>query len=130
MQRLKSGTRKIERSKFNILEGISKHSFQEEWNEKMGIQLALAVSFIFMGAISCVAYLVSKRFSHKLVKYIPAITAVTGIVFFYIKLHFISQGYDGIYDMVAIILLSIILGITLVGAVIIELIQWKNSRDH
>ncbi|MFA9555734.1 hypothetical protein ACERII_00300 [Evansella sp. AB-rgal1] len=96
----------------------------------MSIQLAIVASVILMGIISYVTYLFSKRSSHKLVKFIPAITAITGIIFFYIKLQFISQGYDVIYDMIAIILLSVVLGFSLIGALIIELIQWKKPRHH
>ncbi|WP_078552006.1 hypothetical protein [Bacillus alkalicellulosilyticus] len=96
----------------------------------MSIQVAIIVSVILMGVLSVITFFIGKRVSSRIIKYIPAMATGAGIVFFLIKLNFIpykTHVYEGINDMIAIILLSIIFGFSLVGAIIIEIIKRKNS---
>jgi putative Mn2+ efflux pump MntP len=66
----------------------------------MSIQAAIAVSLVLMGIMTLISYLIGKRVSNRLIKFIPAIISALGMGFFYIKLNFIpyeSHAYEGIY---------------------------------
>jgi hypothetical protein len=92
----------------------------------MSILLAILTSLIIMGVISFVTFFVVKKVSNNLIKYIPSIAAAFGILFFYIKINFIPyffNTYAVIFDMVVIILLSIMCGVSLLGAIIVELVN-------
>lgn len=93
----------------------------------MSIQIAIILSIVLMGTVGIITYYVGNKTSEKLIKYAPAIASAFGLLFFYVKMNFITyntHAFEGIYDMIAIILLAIICGASLIGAIIIEV---RNS---
>ncbi|WNF38886.1 hypothetical protein RJD24_10885 [Bacillaceae bacterium IKA-2] len=97
----------------------------------MSIQVAISLSVFLMVLISIITYLIGKRVSSRIIKYIPAIATGVGIIFFYIKINFIpykTHAYETINDIVLLILLAIIFGVSLLGAIIIEVTNRRNSN--
>lgn len=92
----------------------------------MDIQIALLIGGTLIGIASYVTYRIGKAKSNGLFKYIPAIGAAFAIVIFYLKTLFISKGYEGIFDMIVIIFLAYILVISIVVAIIIEIINRRK----
>lgn len=95
----------------------------------MSIQLGIVVSIILMGGITLITYYLGNRVSSRLKKYIPAIATAIGVIFFYIKLNFIpnqTPTYKEIYDMLAIILLANLCGISLLVAIIMEVVNKRK----
>ncbi|MDX8367952.1 hypothetical protein [Cytobacillus sp. IB215665] len=86
--------------------------------------LVVIVIIIF---ISVLLYSLIKNKSKNLMKYIPSIVSALSIVLVYLKMSFISQGYEPITDMVVIIVLSIILGFSLLGAVLIDILNCRKD---
>ncbi|KAB8138203.1 hypothetical protein F9U64_06125 [Gracilibacillus oryzae] len=64
--------------------------------------------------------------SNKLIKYILSIISGSGIVLVYLKMSFFSQGYQQIFDMIIIILLTAVFGISLLFAISIDLLLRKK----
>lgn len=94
----------------------------------MSIQLALFICLVLIGVISFVTYNAGKKVSSRIIKYIPVIATAFGIGFFYVKINFIpyqSHVYEQINDIIAIIILGTIFGISLLGAIILDI---KNRR--
>ena len=58
--------------------------------------------------------------------YYPSIAAVFGMAAVVFKYLFISEGYDGILDVVLLIMLAILLGIFLLTAVSLDV--WSRRR--
>lgn len=83
----------------------------------------LAIGILILAVVAVWLYQISKKKSKKLLKYIPAILFAVSIALVYFKMLFISKGFEAITDIVAMILLSIGLGIALFTAVIVEIIR-------
>ncbi|RXI96649.1 hypothetical protein DS745_23405 [Anaerobacillus alkaliphilus] len=97
----------------------------------MSLQVAIIINILLMGVASVIIYLIGKRVTSRIIKYIPAIATGVGMTFFYIKINFIpykSHAYETINDIVAIIILAIIFGFSLVGAIIIEITNRRNGH--
>jgi hypothetical protein len=97
----------------------------------MSIQLAIILCIVVMGLMSVALYYLGKRVSSRLLKYIPAIAAALGIVFFSVKLNFFpfeNHAFEGIYDLVAINLLAVIFGISIIGAIVVEVISINRNK--
>ncbi len=97
----------------------------------MSSQAAIIVSILLMGVASVITYLIGKKVTSRIIKFIPAIATGVGMTFFYIKIDFIpykSHAYETINDIVAIMLLAMIFGLSLVGAIIIEITNKRNGR--
>ncbi|MUK87928.1 hypothetical protein GMD78_05890 [Ornithinibacillus sp. L9] len=95
----------------------------------MSIGLVVVLSIVLMGGMAFLTYLLGRRVSSRLVKYIPAFASLLGLVFFIIKLNFIPyqvHAFEGIFDMVAIIILAITFSCSLIVAIIVEFIQYKR----
>lgn len=79
--------------------------------------------------MACITYYLGKKLAHSLMKYIPVFSFISGAIFYYIKLHFISykpNSYDGIYDMIVFIILIVVGSIALFETIIIDAVE--NSR--
>lgn len=99
----------------------------------MSIHMAIFVSVLLMSMISVIIFLIGKRVSGGLIKYIPAIATGIGMLFFYIKMNYIgyqTHAFESIHDIIAIILLSVIFAVSLIGALLIEFTHKpKNTRS-
>ncbi|WP_163971851.1 hypothetical protein [Oceanobacillus halotolerans] len=62
-----------------------------------------------------------------MMKYIPSIVSAFSIAIVYFKMAFISQGYQPILDIVIMIILSVVLGVSLLGAILME---FSNKRKN
>ena len=71
-------------------------------------------------------YKISLKRRNKLIKNIPSIVFAISICMMYLKILFISKGYEAISDIVVIIFLAIGLGSSLLAAIIIEIINKKK----
>ncbi|MEK4485116.1 hypothetical protein MHH81_05875 [Psychrobacillus sp. FSL H8-0484] len=92
----------------------------------MSFKIAVFVCLILMGLVACITYYLGKKVSNSLMKYIPVFSFAIGVLFFYIKLNFISykpDSFDGIYDMIVIIILIIVCSIAFLEAVIIDIVE-------
>lgn len=92
----------------------------------MSFKIAILVCLTLMSFIVCITYYLAQKLSNSLMKYIPVFSFAIGILFFYIKLNFISykpNSIDGIFDMIAFILFIIVGSIALIEALIIESVE-------
>lgn len=89
----------------------------------MRVQIAFFILIAILTLISVSVYLLSKNQIHKFIKYIPALVAALGIVVVYIKMQFFSEGFEEIYYVITLIFLSVVFGVALLTAIIIEIIQ-------
>ncbi|QFF98458.1 hypothetical protein PB01_06245 [Psychrobacillus glaciei] len=101
----------------------------------MSFKIAILVCLILMGIIACITYYLAKKVSNSLMKYIPVFSFAMGALFFYMKFSFISykpNSIEGIYDIIAIILLLIVCSIAFLEAVIIDIVENSNlfSRSY
>jgi hypothetical protein len=99
----------------------------------MSFQIAMVIIIILMGVIALITYFIGRNVSYRVIKYIPAITPLFGTSFFCIKLNFIlyhSHAFEGIYDVITIIFLSITFGISSLGAIIIDIVQRQKNIFH
>lgn len=97
----------------------------------MSFQIAIIISVALMGTVGYFTYYVGKKAAQKLIKYTPAIASAFGLAFYYVKINFIPyhiHAFEGIYDIIAIILLAIIFGVSLIGAIIMELTNKRRSN--
>lgn len=95
----------------------------------MSFKIGILICLIIMVVIAGITFYVGKKVAHSLMKYIPVFSFASGVIFYYIKLHFISykpNSFDGIYDMIAFIILIIVGSIALLETVIIDIV--KNSE--
>ncbi|TQR20859.1 hypothetical protein [Psychrobacillus vulpis] len=92
----------------------------------MSFKIAILVCLVLMGFIACITYYLGKKVSLSLMKYIPVFSFGIGALFFYIKLNFISykpNSFDGIYDMIAFIILIVVSSIAFLEAIIIAIVE-------
>ncbi|MFJ8066365.1 hypothetical protein ACIQYS_17335 [Psychrobacillus sp. NPDC096426] len=95
----------------------------------MSFKIGILVCLILMVFMACITYYLSKKVSKSLMKYIPFFSFAIGVLFFYIKLNFISHeayAYVRIFDMITIIILMIVGSFAFLEAVIIEIAE--NSK--
>ncbi|MBB6452635.1 asparagine N-glycosylation enzyme membrane subunit Stt3 [Salirhabdus euzebyi] len=93
----------------------------------MDIRIALLIGIFLMGIVFIFFIQLFKRKSTKLLKFIPAIVSAFGMAIFYLKMLFVSQGYDAIYDVLVIIILSVLLSLSLIGAIILQIVEYKKA---
>lgn len=92
----------------------------------MSFKIAILVCLTLMSFIVCITYYLAQKLSNSLMKYIPVFSFAIGVLFFYIKLNFISykpNSFDGIYDMIAFIIFIIVGSIALIEALIIDSVE-------
>lgn len=92
----------------------------------MSFKIAILVCLTLMSLTACIICYLGKKVSNSFMKYIPVFSLGVGILFFYIKLNYISyapNSFDSIYDMIAIIILLIVCSIALLEAVIIDIVE-------
>ncbi|WLD94140.1 hypothetical protein [Alkalihalobacillus sp. AL-G] len=92
----------------------------------MSVNFAIPVGIVIITFISVLLYRFSKNTSNKLMKYIPSIVSALSIALVYLKMSFISQGYEAITDIVVIIFLSFALGVSLLVAVVIDIMNRRK----
>ncbi|MDI2589331.1 hypothetical protein OR571_20070 [Psychrobacillus sp. NEAU-3TGS] len=95
----------------------------------MSFKIGILICLIIMVFMACITYYLGKKLAHSLMKYIPVFSFISGAIFYYIKLHFISykpNSYDGIYDMIVFIILIVVGSIALFETIIIDAVE--NSR--
>lgn len=95
----------------------------------MNAYLAFIIAIVIITFVSFFLYRFGKNKSNNLIKYIPAIASAIGIALFYLKLTFISEGYQPILDIVIIIIMSVVLGVSLLIAVIMDLLNIRNKNQ-
>ncbi|WP_214483114.1 hypothetical protein [Bacillus sp. SM2101] len=93
----------------------------------MSAYITFLAVIVIITFLSVLLYRVSKNKSKKFMKYIPSIVSSLSIVLVYLKMSYVSQGYDPIIDMVVIIFLSIVFGFSLLGAVLIDIINRRKE---
>lgn len=92
----------------------------------MSFKIAILICLVLMGLMALVTYYAGKKMSKSVMKYIPSFSFAIGVLFFYIKLNYLPyelNSFDSIYDMIAIILLIIVFGISLLEAFIIDIVE-------
>lgn len=92
----------------------------------MSFKIALLVCLTLICLIACITYYLGKKVSNGFLKYIPVFSFGSGVIFFYLKLNYISynpNSFDSIFDTIAIILLLIVFSIALLEAVIIDVVE-------
>ena len=92
----------------------------------MSFKIAILICLTLMCIVACITYFLGKKVSKSFMKYIPVFSFCIGMLFFYIKLNFISynpNSFDRISDMIATIILLIVFGIALLEAVIIDIVE-------
>ena len=92
----------------------------------MNLNIAIPIGIAIVIFVAVLLYKISTKRMHKLIKYIPSILFAISICMMYLKILFISKGYEAISDIVVIIILAIGLGSSLLGAIIIEIINKKK----
>lgn len=95
----------------------------------MSVYMAFPVLIVILTFVSVLIYRYSKKRSNKLMKYIPSIVTALCIALVYLKMLFISQGYEPITDIVIIILLSFVLGFSLLVAVVIDIMNRRKRTS-
>ena len=92
----------------------------------MSFKIAMLFCFILMCLVASITYYLGKKVSGRFMKYIPVFSFAVGVLFFLIRLNFVSympNSIDRIFDMIAIIILLVLLGIALLEAVIIDIVE-------
>ncbi|OCA81656.1 hypothetical protein A8F94_22605 [Bacillus sp. FJAT-27225] len=92
----------------------------------MSVYIAFSVLIVIFTFVSVLLYRFSKNKSNKLMKYIPSIVTALSIALVYVKMLFLSQGYEPITDIVVIIILSFVLGFSLLAAVFIDIMNRRK----
>ncbi|KGP91986.1 hypothetical protein N780_15515 [Pontibacillus chungwhensis BH030062] len=91
----------------------------------MNVIFILLIGFIMTVLLSFLFYKLSRNKSHWLMKYIPSITAALSIGIVYMKMLFLSQSYEPITDIVLMIILSLVFGVSLLSAILIDVVRRK-----
>lgn len=92
----------------------------------MNVYLAFLIVTVIIIFVFYFLYKFGRTKSKRLIKYIPSIVSALCIALIYLKMMFISQGYQPIIDIVIMIILSAVLGVSLLIAVIMDLYNKKN----
>ena len=116
-------------NEYNNVMVTDNDSVYNERGEQMSFKIGILVCLILMVFMACITYYLGKKVSYSLMKYIPVFAFASGIIFYYIKLNFISyepSSFEGIYDMIAFIILIIVGSIAFLETVIIDIVE--NSK--
>jgi hypothetical protein len=95
----------------------------------MSAYLAFLIAVAIIAFVSFFLYRFGRNKSKRLVKYIPSIATAICIALVYLKMTLISQGYEPILDIVIMIVMSLILGVSLLTAVIMDLLNKRNKNQ-
>lgn len=95
----------------------------------MNSYLALLIALVIIMFISVFLYRFGRDKSKRLIKYIPSIASALSIALIYLKMTFISNGYQPILDIVIMIIMSIVLGVSLLISVIMDLLNKRNKNQ-
>lgn len=93
----------------------------------MNAFLTYIIAIVIITLVSFFLYRFGRNKSKKVMKYIPSIVTAISIALVYLKMIFISQGYQPILDIVIMIVLSVLLGFSLLVAVLLDLLNRKNK---
>lgn len=92
----------------------------------MSFKIAILVCLTLMCLAACITYFLGKKVSKGFMKYIPVFSFCIGMLFFYIKLNFITHNpnsFEKASDIITIIILFIVFIISLLEAVIIDIVE-------
>lgn len=92
----------------------------------MSFKMGILICLIIMVFMACIIYYLGKKVAPSLMKYIPVFSFVSGVIFYYIKLNFMTyqpNSFDSIYDMITLIVLTIVGIIALLETVIIDIVE-------
>ncbi len=115
----------IEQSEANLLSTME--SYRQVRRIYMEFQTAIIIVIVLVGIVSLLTYKLGHRKYSRFLKYIPAVASLLGIGFFFIKMKFISIGYEGILDMLFIILLTITFLVSIIEAIIIDVMNKRKK---
>lgn len=96
----------------------------------MSVLLAVIIAVILMIGVGITVFILARKKSARIYKYIPAVLSAVGLVFFTIKLNFIpykNHAFEGIYDVIAIIFLGISLIVSVVISVLLEIVSKRRE---
>jgi ABC-type Mn2+/Zn2+ transport system permease subunit len=93
----------------------------------MSSYLALLIGIVIIAFVSLFLYRLGRKKSSEIMKYIPSIVAAISIALVYFKMIFISQRYEPITDIVIMINLSFVFGITLLVAVLMDIMSRRKK---
>ncbi|MDX5476366.1 MAG: hypothetical protein LPK00_12600 [Bacillaceae bacterium] len=95
----------------------------------MDVLLSVLIVIIISSLVTIIMFKLSKKQYPKLSKYIPAIASAVGALCLYVKLelNLYTHAFSGIYDILGIIILSIVFGISIIVALSMELNQKLKS---
>ena len=94
----------------------------------MNGSFALLIGIFLIALISLFLYRFGKKQSNRLIKYIPAIACAGSIGLVYVKMTFLSEGYEPITDIVIMIVLSCVLGVSLIAAAVMDMTSHRKQR--
>ena len=95
----------------------------------MNSYLAFLITLVIIMLISFFLYRFGRDKSEKLIIYIPSIASALSIVLIYLKMILISNGYQPILDIVIMIIMSVVLGVSLLIAVIMDFLNKRNRNQ-
>jgi NAD/NADP transhydrogenase beta subunit len=94
----------------------------------MDVYLAFLIIIVIITFVSLFIYRFGRNKSKRLTKYIPSIASALSIALIYLKMTFISEGYQPILDIVIMIIISFVLGVSLLIAVVTDLLNNRNKN--
>lgn len=92
----------------------------------MSAYLAFLIGIVIITFVSFFLYRFGRNKSNKIMKYIPSIVSALSIALVYLKMTFISQGYQPITDIVIMVILLFVFGISLFLAVLMDFMSRRN----
>ncbi|MGF2614681.1 hypothetical protein FZC84_17535 [Rossellomorea vietnamensis] len=95
----------------------------------MNAYLTFIIAMVIITFVSFLMYSFGRNRSKNFNKYIPSIASAISIAVFYLKMTFISEGYQPILDIVVIIIMSVVLGVSLLLAVIMDLLNIRDKNQ-
>lgn len=92
----------------------------------MSLKIAILVCLSLMCLIACITFYLGIKVSKRFIRYIPVFSLSSGVIFFYIRLNYISNypnPFESIFDKIAFIILLVVFSFALLEVVIIEVVE-------
>lgn len=120
---------KIERAvKLKKVNGFYGKLVKKDGCYNMSAYLAFPIGIVIITFVSLFLYRFGRNKSNKILKYIPSILSALSIALVYLKMTYISQGYQPIIDIIIMIILSFVFGISLLVAVLMDIMIRRNKN--
>lgn len=103
---------------------------RREGGARMSFQMALLFCFVLMCLVGIATYYLGKKVSQRYTKYIPVFAFGIGVLFFYIKLNFLtvdSSSFENISGQIVMIILLVLCSFALLEAIIMEIVENTQS---